>query len=61
MAQWGYLNLINLPRAPSAFYAIAESNGFSIAGGGDTAAVDKYEIAEQVLTYQPVAAHFGIC
>lgn len=30
-------------------YAIAESNGFSIAGGGDTlAAVDKYEIAEQV-------------
>ena len=29
--------------------AIAESNGFSIAGGGDTlAAVDKYEIAEQV-------------
>ena len=30
-------------------YAIAESEGFSIAGGGDTlAAVDKYEIAEQV-------------
>lgn len=30
-------------------YAIAESDGFSIAGGGDTlAAVDKYEIAEQV-------------
>ena len=30
-------------------YAIAESNGFSIAGGGDTlAAVDKYEIAQQV-------------
>lgn len=30
-------------------YAIAESNGFSIAGGGDTlAAVDKYEITEQV-------------
>ncbi|WP_432471694.1 phosphoglycerate kinase [Amphritea sp. HPY] len=29
--------------------AIAESNGFSIAGGGDTlAAVDKYNIAEQV-------------
>ena len=29
--------------------AIAESDGFSIAGGGDTlAAVDKYEIAEQV-------------
>jgi len=29
--------------------AIAESSGFSIAGGGDTlAAVDKYEIAEQV-------------
>jgi phosphoglycerate kinase len=30
-------------------FAIAESEGFSIAGGGDTlAAVDKYEIAEQV-------------
>ena len=30
-------------------YAIAESAGFSIAGGGDTlAAVDKYEIADQV-------------
>lgn len=30
-------------------YAIAESQGFSIAGGGDTlAAVDKYEIAQQV-------------
>jgi len=30
-------------------YAIAESDGFSIAGGGDTlAAVDKYEIAAQV-------------
>jgi phosphoglycerate kinase len=30
-------------------YAIAESHGFSIAGGGDTlAAVDKYEIAQQV-------------
>lgn len=30
-------------------FAIAESDGFSIAGGGDTlAAVDKYEIAEQV-------------
>jgi len=30
-------------------YAIAQSDGFSIAGGGDTlAAVDKYEIAEQV-------------
>ena len=29
--------------------AIAESDGFSIAGGGDTlAAVDKYEIAQQV-------------
>jgi phosphoglycerate kinase len=29
--------------------AIAESNGFSIAGGGDTlAAVDKYEIADKV-------------
>ena len=29
--------------------AIAESAGFSIAGGGDTlAAVDKYEIADQV-------------
>ena len=29
--------------------AIAESDGFSIAGGGDTlAAVDKYEIAKQV-------------
>ena len=29
--------------------AIAESSGFSIAGGGDTlAAVDKYEITEQV-------------
>jgi phosphoglycerate kinase len=29
--------------------AIAESAGFSIAGGGDTlAAVDKYEITEQV-------------
>ncbi|MCE8021735.1 phosphoglycerate kinase [Halomonas sp. MCCC 1A11036] len=29
--------------------AIAESNGFSIAGGGDTlAAIDKYDIAEQV-------------
>ena len=29
--------------------AIAENNGFSIAGGGDTlAAVDKYDIAEQV-------------
>ena len=29
--------------------AIADSKGFSIAGGGDTlAAVDKYEIAEQV-------------
>jgi phosphoglycerate kinase len=30
-------------------YAIADSDGFSIAGGGDTlAAVDKYEIADQV-------------
>ena len=30
-------------------YAIADSAGFSIAGGGDTlAAVDKYEIADQV-------------
>jgi phosphoglycerate kinase len=30
-------------------YAIAQSDGFSIAGGGDTlAAVDKYEIAAQV-------------
>lgn len=30
-------------------FAIAESEGFSIAGGGDTlAAVDKYEITEQV-------------
>ena len=29
--------------------AIAESNGFSIAGGGDTlAAIDKYDIAQQV-------------
>lgn len=29
--------------------AIADSNGFSIAGGGDTlAAIDKYEIADQV-------------
>ncbi|MCE8039422.1 MAG: phosphoglycerate kinase [Halomonadaceae bacterium] len=30
-------------------HAIAESNGFSIAGGGDTlAAIDKYDIAQQV-------------
>ena len=39
--------------------AIAESEGFSVAGGGDTlAAVDKYGIADKVSYISTVAGHF---
>ena len=45
-----YLNLINLAEGTKTLaMAIADSEAFSIAGGGDTlAAVDKYNIADRI-------------
>ncbi len=45
-----YLKLINLVKVLKALsLAVAQSDAFSIAGGGDTlAAIDKYNVADQI-------------
>ena len=43
-----YLKLINLVKVLKHF-SLAQSDAFSIAGGGDTlAAIDKYNVADQI-------------
>ena len=58
MAQLAYLNSTNFGNGTKELAeAIAESNGFSIAGGGDTlAAIAKYQITDKVSYISQAAA-----